>query len=114
MPLDPGAQNEKAVENVRELFKTIIATSGIMLGLLWGLTKREMGVDISTWIYIASTMLVISIFVSFLGWQFIITGLENNTPKITKLSTVAYSFFAAWILFWAGCASLMIAMFKSI
>jgi hypothetical protein len=94
--------HEKAVENVRELFRTIIATSGIMLALLWGLTQRFGVTEKLVVPRIASGLLVLSILASLLGWQFIVTKFEADVSAITKENSVAYSFLIASASFFLG------------
>lgn len=102
---------EKARKGVEELFKIVIATSGILLALLWGLTQRNITAGVLTIIRITSIVFVVSIFFSLLGYQFIITALENNIQKITKQRGVAVNFLVAWISFMVGCSLLLIAIF---
>ena|SRR6266478_4861451 len=100
--------HEKAVENVRELFRTIIATAGIMLALLWGLAQRFGDTSGLTVPRIASGFLVIAIFVALVGWQFIVTKFEENIPQITKERSVSYSYIIASISFSLGIILLLI------
>lgn len=101
---------DPATKSVEEIFKVLIATSGIMLALLWGLTQRTVPPLVVTIIRIASIVLVISIVGSLLGLQFIVTELEKNTAKISKVGAVAVSFVTAWISFLAGCVALIVAI----
>lgn len=105
---------DKARKNVEDLLKTVITTSGIMLALLWGLTQRSGAASIISIIRYASIVLVISIFFSLLGLQFIVSQLEKDSVvgKITKRGTVAFSYFVAWISFIAGCILLIVAIFR--
>ncbi len=112
MPSDGETSSDKALKNVEELFKTIIATSGIMLALLWGLTQRDIGDSVLTIIRIASIVLVISIIGSLLGLQFIVTEHERDATNITKIRTVAFSFLIAWLSFIGGCILVIVAIFK--
>ena len=106
------SKDDTARENVAELFKTIIATSGIMLALLWGLTQNTTLAGVLTIIRYASIVLVVSTAASLLGLQFLVAELERNTAKITKVPTVAFSFIAAWICFLGGCILLIVAIYK--
>ena len=110
MALDP--ENEKAVSTTTELFKVIIATSGIMLTLLWGLTQRQMFFDVSRIIRAASIVLLISITSSLLGLQFIVAELERKTSQVTKARSVAFTFLIGWLAFLVGCLLLVWAFFN--
>lgn len=108
-----GKQPEdKALKYVEELFKTIIATSGIMLALLWGLTQRA---TISTFILNtvrwASAIFVLSIFLSLLGYQFIVSRTQHG-DEITKSGPVPLLFLLTWLAFIAGCVFIVVAIFK--
>lgn len=105
-------ETNKALNSVEGLFKTIIATSGIMLALLWGLTQRDITLCILYIIRTSSIVLVVSIIGSLLGLQFIVTKLEQNASDITKQRTVAFSFLIAWVSFIAGCILVIIAIFQ--
>lgn len=104
--------DEKALENVRELFKTLIGTSGIILALLLGLTQQDTAATVLTLICIASGILLISILGSLIGLQFIVAELERHTQRVTKERTVAFSFLAAWLSFIIGCILLIVAIFN--
>ena len=105
-------QDNEPVKNVQELFKTMITTAGIMLPLLWGLTQRTTSTTIVTTIRIASIIFLVSIVVSLLGCQFIVTKLENNATNITKQKTVAFSFLVAWASFILGGVLVIVAIFQ--
>ena len=100
---------EKALENVRDFFKTIISTSGIMLALLWGLSKDT--ANVLGLVRIASILLVVAIFTSLLGCQFIGTELDRKSSQITHQKTVTSSFIVSWIIFLAGCVFVILAIF---
>ena len=106
-----GPEDEKALESVSELFKTIIETSGIMLALLWGLTQHDITAVVLVAIRVASIVLVLAILGSLIGSQFIVTELERNSRNITKARTVAFSFLGAWLSFLVGCILLIVAIF---
>lgn len=106
MPGDPR-------ESVEELLKTLAATTGVMLTLLWALTERSQPEDVLWAIRFASLGLVLSTVASILGLQFIVTELQRNSQNVTKVGTVAASFFVAWISFLVGCALLVVALFSA-
>lgn len=106
------ASQDKAVTVVQELFKILIATSGIILALLWGLAKNNLSGDVYCLIRCASIVLIMTIISSLLGFQFIVTELQKNEAAITKKARVAYSFLVAWLSFLAGCILLLVSIFK--
>jgi hypothetical protein len=85
--------DDKALKSVEELFKIIVATAGIVLTLLWGLTQRSIPQDVLSIIRIASIVLVISIGGSLLGYQFIVTQLQNDNNQASRHPSVAICFF---------------------
>jgi hypothetical protein len=109
---------EKALDQVGELFRALIVSSGVMLGLIWGFagTKRAAGVLFS--VKVASIVLATAIFLSFLGLQFVVSELERRAKStgvatlVTKEPTVAACFFAAWVTFLGGCALVVWALFR--
>jgi hypothetical protein len=112
MPPDHESNNDKALKSVEEILKTIIATSGILLALLWGLIQRQgISARVFTTIRIASIVFVVSIFFALLGCQFIVGRLEMGSENITKHKAVAFSFLISWIAFLSGCALLILAIF---
>lgn len=107
-----GQSDDKALKYVEELFKTIIATSGIMLALLWGLTQRSsITVLILGTVRWASLVFVVSIILSLLGYQFIVSRTQQGI-EITKSGPVPFLFLLSWLTFIAGCILLVIAIFN--
>jgi hypothetical protein len=107
---DPDS--ERAIESVEGLCKTVVATSGILLALLWGLTQRDVSGLVLCTIRIASIILAVSIIGSLLGLQFIVTQLQRNVAEVTKHPTVAYSYLLSWTTFIAGCFLIIVAIFQ--
>lgn len=103
---------DRALKNVEELFKTIIATSGIMLTLLWGLTQRNINICIHPIVFYSSFPFIVSIIVSFLGNQFIVSKLQDKSRDITGSGSVPICFLIAWLSFVLGCVLLSVAIFK--
>lgn len=104
---------DKALNTVEELFKTIIATSGIMLALLWGLTQREdLTQSALSAVQNASIVFVVSIFFSFLGNQFIVTKLHKDASDTSKKGAVPFCFLLAWVTFIVGCVLLIVSLFS--
>ncbi len=112
MPSEQRSPSDKARESVEQLLRTVIATSGIMLALLWGLIQRTTSAAVIPTIRHASVVLVLAVAGSLLGLQFVVTELERNTQQITKRGTVAFTFVAAWISFLAGCVLLIVAIYR--
>lgn len=103
---------DKALKYVEELLKTIIATSGIMLALLWGLTQRAISLAVLNTVRWASIVFVLSIFISLLGGQFIVSRVQQDDREITKKGPVPLVFLLAWLTFVVGCALLILAIFR--
>jgi hypothetical protein len=103
--------HEQATKSIEELFKTLITTAGIILALLWELGKHDGSTATSSLIRWSSICLLISIFASILGCQFIITERMRGSLNIPKEASVAYSSLAAWIAFLAGMILLAFAIF---
>jgi hypothetical protein len=111
MPNDQTSA-DKARENVAELLKTITATTGVMLALLWGLTQRTITPDVLWLIRVASFVLVVSMVASLLGLQFIVSALDRGEAQVSQVRTVAGSFLVAWLAFLFGCGFLIAAIFR--
>jgi hypothetical protein len=104
------SNDEKAVTAVGELLKLIPAVAGVMLGLVWGLAGDAMP-DVLKAIRFASVVLVVSIFFSLLGLQFIVSALQKGSSNIAGKATVQLSFFLAWFLFLVGCVLVVRSLF---
>jgi hypothetical protein len=113
--------DDKALPKIEELFKIIVATAGIVLTLLWGLTQRSIPTDVLSLIRLASIVLVVSIFTSLIGFQFIVSGVQKNADDarsnkklvtVSRKSTVAITFTLSWLSFFGGCLLLILAIFK--
>lgn len=103
---------DKASNVVIELFKIVIATSGIILALLWGLVNKE-GLEYKLiFIQIASVVLIIAIASSLLGLQFIVSAIQRNSPAPSRVGSVAICFFIGWFGFLIGCVALLAAIFN--
>lgn len=105
------SSEREAHTSVEELFKTLIATGGIMLTLLWGLTQRDLAAGTVVVIRYASVVLVLSTAASLIGLQFVVTEIEKKTAHIATVRSVAWSFIAAWLAFLAGSVLVVIAIF---
>jgi hypothetical protein len=103
--------NDRATLAVEELLKTIVATAGIMLTLLWGLTQKTLSPPVLGTIQWASLLLVISIGLSILAYQFIVSHLQRNTANITGKGAVPFCFFVAWFALLVGCTLVVVAIF---
>jgi hypothetical protein len=112
MASNGGQSEDKALKYIEELFKTIIATSGIMLALLWGLTQRvTITALILGTVRWASLVFVLAIFLSLLGYQFIVSRTQQGN-EITKSGPVPFLFLLTWLAFIMGCVLLVIAIFN--
>lgn len=103
--------DDSATKSVEEILKTLIATSGIMLALLWGLTQKTLPHEILVLIRHASIVLIISIISCLLGMQFIVSAFQSNVEKPAKLKRVAVSFFIGWVSFIGGCIAVIYAIY---
>jgi hypothetical protein len=102
----------KATDLVGELFKLIPGTSGIMLALIWGLADHKAPPNcVLTVIRIASIILVVCIFLSLLGLQFMVSQLQRGNTDASSHGTVALCFVAAWVVFIAGSAAVIWSLF---
>jgi hypothetical protein len=113
-PQDGGGMNTRAksVDLVGELFKLMPATSGIMLALIWGLANRTKPPhSVLIPIRIASIILAVSIFLSLLGLQFMVSELQNDNPDVSRASTVQVCFIGAWVAFIVGSAAVIWSLF---
>jgi len=111
MSSNGGQSEDRSLKYVEELFKTITATSGIMLALLWGLTQRDsVTALILRTVRWASVIFVLAIFLSLLGYQFIVSRTQSS-KEITKSGPVPFVFLLAWLAFLAGCVLLVVAIF---
>ncbi len=109
---DSETNYEAARKSVEDLLKTIIATAGIMLALLWGLATHSGAASVIAIIRFASIVLVLSIASALLGLQFIVSQLEKNANRITKQGKVALMFVFAWVSFISGCVLVIVAIFR--
>jgi hypothetical protein len=120
----PGAtEDDNARKSIEDLLKILIATSGVVLALLWALTQRSPLITkhvfhIIRW---ASFILVLAMGAGFLSYQFSITRLQKNLEAakqckpwtaVSKHPTIAVPFLVAWISFLIGCAFLLWAMWN--
>jgi hypothetical protein len=113
-PQGGGEMNTRAksADLVGELFKLMPATSGIMLALIWGLadrTKPPHSVLIA--IRIASIILAVTIFLSLLGLQFMVSELQDNNQDVSSAPAVQVCFITAWIAFIVGSAAVIWSLF---
>jgi hypothetical protein len=117
------AIDDNARKSIEELLKILIATSGVILTLLWGLTQRTslINKDIFRTIRLSSFILVIAIAAAFFSYQFSITGLHKNLKAVkegrlrNEISTsriIGGLFFISWVSFLVACAFLLRAMWK--
>ncbi|HEV2855190.1 MAG TPA: hypothetical protein VHC97_20520 [Thermoanaerobaculia bacterium] len=104
--------DEKATDTVAELLKTIIATAGIILTLLWGFLGSNPSQGRLCWTKISSIVLLVSIALALLGLQFMVSALQRKEAEVSKDSLVALCFLGSWISFLAGCGLLMVAFFN--
>src|SRR4051794_26187700 len=99
---------EKAIALVAELLKTIIATSGIILTLLWGFLGSNPTSTRLCWSRISSIVLLVSIALALLGLQFMVSALQLKVAEVSKDGLVALCFVGSWISFLVGCGLLMV------
>ena len=105
-------RDEKATDLVAELLKTIIATAGIILTLLWGFLGPDISQGRLCWTRLSSVVLLISIALALLGLQFMVSALQRQCTEISKDGLVALCFLGSWISFLVGCGFLMVALFN--
>jgi hypothetical protein len=107
---------DRADALVGEMFKLLPAVSGVMLALMWGLAgKTRLDSDVMTHIHIASLLLIVTIFVSLLGLQFMVSALQGNKTYDSGVGTkgsVAGCFFFAWVFFFIGCVFVVWSLFE--
>jgi hypothetical protein len=109
---NPSVNHEdKALDLVSELLKLIPSTSGIMLALIWGLAGDSTPDDVLRAIRIASIVLVIAIFIAFVGLQFVLGGLEKRASWVSKRGAVQATFMLAEVAFLLGCAIVIWSLF---
>lgn len=102
----------KAADLVGELFKLMPAASGIMLALIWGLANGNTPPDcVMTTIRIASVILFVSIFLSLLGLQFMVTQLQRQNDDVSKHGSVQFCFLFAWLSFIAGSVVVIVSLY---
>jgi hypothetical protein len=108
-----------AAKGSLEMLKLIPPTAGIMLALIWGLANRSTPPteSVLTAIRVASILLTISIFGSFLGIIHFIAMLSINRDP-ASFKTVRYFYFLAgiwstfaWLPFLAGTAFVILGIF---
>lgn len=107
---------DRADALVGELFKLLPAVSGVMLALMWGLAgKARLDSSVLSHIRIASLLLILTIFISLLGLQFMVSALQGKksyTSGVGAKGTVAICFFFAWVLFLVGCGFVTWSLFE--
>lgn len=103
--------DEKALDMIGELFKTIIATAGIVLTLLWGLLEPNIDPTRLFWTKVCSVVLLIAITCALLGLQFMVSALQNKVARVSRDGLVAACFFSSWISFLGGCVLLIVAIY---
>jgi hypothetical protein len=102
----------KATDLVGELFKLMPATSGIMLALIWGLASgANPAHNVLIAIRVASILLVVSIFLSLLGLQFIVSSLQRNNENAASGCLVSVCFILAEVTFVAGSIAVIWSLF---
>jgi hypothetical protein len=123
IPIPGVTEDDNARKSIEDLLKILIATSGVVLGLLWALTQRSPLITkhvfhIIRW---ASFIIVLAMGAGFLSYQFSITRLQKNLEaskkgepwrEVSKHPTIAVPFFLAWIFFLIGCSFLLWAMWS--
>lgn len=103
---------EAATQLVGELLKLLPTTSGIMLALIWGLADQEHPAhDVLTATRVASILLVVTILLSLLGLQFLVSALQGGTTDASSKGTVQLCFGLAWLSFFAGSAAVIWSLF---
>ena len=103
---------EEASKLVGELFKLLPSTSGIMLALIWGLADRmKPAHDVLVAVRVASIFLVVTILLSLLGIQFMISTLQSGEVDTYQKPTVQACFVLAWLVFIGGSASVIWSLF---
>ncbi|WP_167098013.1 hypothetical protein [Mycobacterium sp. DL592] len=106
------SSDAKATDFVGELFKLMPSTSGVMLALVGGLaTRGTPSSDVLCTIRIAAILLLACIFLSFLGYQFMISKLQGNDADVSKSGSVQLVFFLAELAFFAGSATVIVSLF---
>ena len=107
---------DRADALVGELFKLLPAVSGVMLALMWGLAgKTQLASSVLTHIRIASALLIVTIFISLLGLQFMVSALQGSKSYdkgVGAKGSVAVCFFFAWVLFLIGCVFVVWSLFE--
>lgn len=103
--------NNSSLNQVEELFKIVTATAAIMIVLLWGLLQKDIGGCVIWIIRVASILFVLSILMSLLGYQFIVTKIQNEKKDITIRGPVPLCFLVSWISFVLGCFGVACAIF---
>lgn len=104
-------EDEKALDTIGELFKTIIATAGIVLTLLWGLLEPNIDPARLLWTKVCSVILLIAIGCALLGLQFVVSALQGEVAKVSKDGRVAACFLSSWVSFLGGCVLLIVAIY---
>jgi hypothetical protein len=104
---------DPATDLVGELFKLLPATAGIMLALIWGLAdKNTPKSDVLDAIRLASIALVVTILLSLLGLQFMVSALQGDAnAKAGDKPTVMVCFFIAWISFILGSGAVIWSLY---
>jgi amino acid permease len=97
----------EAAKTVEELCKTLVATAGLILTLLWTLAGNNPPAPIIA----ATVLLVVSIAASLLAVQFIVSKRQRNDSALTG-GSVGIGFFIAWITFLVGTVLLLVAIFS--
>lgn len=83
-----------------------------MLALIWGLANGKTAPDcVMTTIRIASIILFVSIFLSLLGMQFMVTQLQKENANVSKHGSVQFCFLFAWLAFLAGSVAVIVSLY---
>ena len=105
-------RDEKAVDSIAELFKIVVTTSGIILVLLWRLITKKPSLETLFYIRIASVVMAVSMALSLLGLQFIVSALQREEKDVSKVGSITFCFLLTWIGFLLGCIFLILAIFN--
>lgn len=111
----------QSTKQVQDILRLLVTVAGIVLGLMWGLLQLGSVPSVIPVVRAATCLLVISIFTSVLGLQFIVSETMKREKPENKNKTwqqsvagekrVAVNFLVAWVTFVGGLVTLGIAIY---
>jgi uncharacterized protein YhhL (DUF1145 family) len=106
---------DSATASVEEILKTLIATSGVMLALLWGLLPEKLPPPAARGIIRhASVIFVVTVIAALLDLQLIVSATQKGTAQPAAEKRVGFLFLVAWVAFIAGCIYLIRAIYSGV